>query len=129
VPILNLDDVMLRRAMNNLVDNAVKYTPEDGRITVRARLENNNLLLSVQDTGLGISEANQAHLFERFHRVRRREHQTVKGSGLGLFIVKSVAQRHGGDAWVTSKEEQGSTFFIRIPLEPPNLFGADSKKA
>ncbi len=129
VPILNLDDVMLRRAMNNLVDNAVKYTPEDGRILVRARVENNNLLLSVQDTGLGISEADQAYLFERFHRVRRREHQTVKGSGLGLFIVKSVAQRHGGDAWVTSKEEQGSTFFIRIPLEPPNLLGADSKKA
>ncbi len=129
MPILNLDDMMLRRALNNLVDNAIKYTPDEGAITVAAHLKDNNVVLSVKDTGLGISEENQKHLFERFRRVRRREHQAVKGSGLGLFIVKNVAQRHGGDAWIESKEGEGSTFFIRIPLEGPNLVGADVKKA
>jgi signal transduction histidine kinase len=129
VPILNLDDVMLRRALNNLVDNAIKYTPDNGSVTVSARIRDNNLVLAVTDTGLGISEENQKHLFERFRRVRRREHQTIKGNGLGLFIVKSVAQKHGGDAWVESAEGQGSSFAIRIPLEGANLLGAESKRA
>jgi PAS domain S-box-containing protein len=128
LPILNLDDVMLRRALNNLVDNAIKYTPDGGTITVSATIRDNDLVLSVKDTGLGISEENQKHLFERFRRVRRREHQAVKGSGLGLFIVKSVAQRHGGDAWIESKEGEGSTFNISIPLEGANLLGADARK-
>jgi signal transduction histidine kinase len=128
LPILNLDDLMLRRALNNLVDNAIKYTPENGAITVGANVQDNNLLLTVQDTGLGISEENQKHLFERFRRVRRREHQAVKGNGLGLFIVKSVAQKHGGDAWVESKEGEGSTFAIRIPLEGANLLGAEARR-
>ncbi len=129
LPILNLDKTMVQRALNNLVDNAIKYTPNGGTITVSADIQDNHLLLSVRDTGLGISEENQKHLFERFRRVRRREHQSVKGSGLGLFIVKSVAQRHGGDAWVESKEGQGSAFFIRIPLEGANLVGAEVRKA
>jgi two-component system, OmpR family, sensor kinase len=123
-----LDDVMLRRALNNLVDNAIKYTPEGGTITVGAHVKNNNLVFTVQDTGLGISEDNQKHLFERFRRVRRREHQGIKGNGLGLFIVRSVAQKHGGDAWIASKEGEGSTFTISIPLEGPNLLGAESKQ-
>jgi len=127
LPILNLDDLMLRRALNNLVDNAIKYTPESGAITVGATIQDNNLLLTVKDTGLGISEENQKRLFERFRRVRRREHQAIKGNGLGLFIVKSVAQKHGGDAWVESVEGEGSTFAIRIPLEGQNLIGAQSR--
>jgi PAS domain S-box-containing protein len=129
LPILNLDDVMLRRALNNLVDNAIKYTPENGSITLSANVKDNNLVFAVRDTGLGISEENKKILFERFKRVRRREHQTVKGNGLGLFIVRSVAQKHGGDAWVESKEGEGSTFAIKIPLEGPNLMGAESKRA
>ena len=129
LPILNLDDLMLRRALNNLVDNAIKYTPENGAITVGASIHDNDLLLTVKDTGLGISEEDQQHLFERFRRVRRREHQAIKGNGLGLFIVKSVAQKHGGDAGVMSVEGEGSTFAIRIPLEGANLIGAQSRKA
>jgi signal transduction histidine kinase len=128
MPILNLDDAMLRRALNNLVDNAVKYTPENGTITVGAAVQDHNLLLTVKDSGLGITEENQKILFERFRRVRRREHHGVKGSGLGLFIVRGVALRHGGDAFVESKEGQGSKFSIKIPLEGPNLLGGDSKK-
>ncbi len=127
MPILNLDEAMLKRALNNLVDNAVKYTPEGGTVTVSAAVKESNLVLSVQDTGLGISQENQQHLFERFRRVRRKEHQRVKGSGLGLFIVLNVAQKHGGHAWVESQEGVGSTFFIRVPLEGANLIGGEAK--
>jgi PAS domain S-box-containing protein len=127
LPILNLDDMMLRRALNNLVDNAIKYTPEGGKVFVRAFTKDNSLILSVTDTGLGISEENQKHLFERFRRVRRREHNAVKGSGLGLYIVKNLAQKHGGDAWVESKEGQGSTFSIRIPIEGANLVVSEKR--
>jgi PAS domain S-box-containing protein len=127
LPILLLDEMMLKRALNNLVDNAVKYTPTGGAITIRAKTDKNMLIIDVQDTGLGISEENQKHLFERFRRVRRREHQTVKGSGLGLFIVKNVAQRHGGDTILTSREGEGSTFSIMIPMEGANLLTVERK--
>ncbi len=128
LPMLNLDELMLRRALNNLVDNAIKYTPEGGSVTVSAKTKEHDLILSVRDTGLGISEENAKRLFDRFRRIRRKEHQRIKGIGLGLFIVKSVAQRHGGDAWVESKEGVGSTFFIRLPMDGTNLVGAEAKK-
>jgi signal transduction histidine kinase len=124
LPILNLDEVMLRRAINNLVDNAVKYTPAHGTITVSGHIEDNHLVIAIKDTGLGISEENQRLLFSQFKRIRRKEHHLIKGSGLGLFIVKGVAMRHNGDAWLTSKEHEGSTFYISIPLEGMNLLGA-----
>lgn len=129
VPILNLDDTMMRRALNNLVDNAIKYTPEKGHVTVSASVHDGSLWLQVKDTGLGISQENQKHLFQLFQRVRRREHQAVKGSGLGLFIVRGIAIAHGGDATIESQEDKGSTFTIRIPLEGTNLLNPESKKA
>jgi PAS domain S-box-containing protein len=129
LPLLSLDVMLLRRALNNLVDNAVKYTPNGGIVTVAAFTDDNAVLLSVRDTGLGISPENQGHLFERFRRVHRAEHQRVKGSGLGLFVVKNVAQRHNGDAWVESVEQVGSTFSIRIPIASANLPGIAGKSA
>ena len=130
LPILALDDMMLRRALQNLVDNAIKYTPADGTITVGAKINtaNNALVLTVKDTGYGISPENQKKLFAQFQRIRRREHIQVKGSGLGLYIVKAVAERHGGKAWVESQEGQGSTFFISLPMEGLNLVGGDAQK-
>ena len=125
LPLLSLDETLLKRALNNLVDNAIKYTPEGGTITVSAVTRDHQLLLSVKDTGLGISAENQVKLFQRFKRVYRAEHKHIKGSGLGLFIVRNVAQRHNGDAWVESAESIGSTFTIGVPIAGPNLPGAD----
>jgi signal transduction histidine kinase len=127
VPIINADTNMLERALTNLVDNAIKYTPNGGSIEVGVRRRGDDVLLSVHDNGLGISPENQRHLFERHVRIPRKEHKKVKGSGLGLFIVRSVAQRHGGDAWVESTEGQGSTFFMSIPLAGANLIGGEAK--
>ncbi len=126
VPIINADINMLERAVINLVDNAIKYTPNGGNVEVGVFLHANNddtdkLIISVKDTGYGISVEDQKMLFERHVRIHRKEHKRVKGSGLGLFIVRSVAQRHGGDAWVESEIGNGSTFKIGIPLIGDNL--------
>jgi len=124
VPIVNVDSGMLERAIINLVDNTIKYTPDGGTITVRVYRENEKIVISVQDNGFGISAANLPNLFKRYYRVRRREHHRVKGTGLGLFIVSSAAQQHGGQARAESVEGEGATFFIEIPLSGANLFNA-----
>jgi len=121
LPIINADETMLQRAINNLVDNAIKYTPDGGSIHVSVRRLENKIVVGVEDTGLGISPQNQAQLFNRHARIHRQEFKKIKGTGLGLFIVRSVAKRHGGDAWVKSEEGHGSTFYISIPLEGANL--------
>ncbi|NJL56289.1 HAMP domain-containing histidine kinase [bacterium] len=120
VPIVNVDAHMLERAIINLVDNAIKYTPNGGEVEVGVRRVADDLLISVRDTGLGISPEHQHNLFERRVRIPREEHKRIKGSGLGLFIVRSVARRHGGEAWIESEEGKGSTFFIGIPLSDEN---------
>ncbi len=124
VPIVHIDANMVERAIINLFDNAIKYTPSGGKITIGVKRVNNEAVIMVRDTGLGINQDAQKHLFERHVRLAREEHKKIKGSGLGLFIVRSVAQRHGGDAWVESEEGDGSTFFLGIPLEGPNLIGS-----
>jgi len=95
VPIIKADSNMLERALINLVDNAIKYTPNGGHIEVGVYRQDDQVILSVRDDGYGISPENQRRMFERHVRIPRREHRKVKGSGLGLFIVRSVAQRHG----------------------------------
>ncbi len=124
LPIINADETMLQRAINNLVDNAIKYTPDGGSIHVSVTRSDGKIIIAVEDTGLGISPQNQAQLFNRHARIHRQEFKKIKGTGLGLFIVRSVAKRHGGDAWVESDDGHGSTFYISIPLEGANLLSS-----
>lgn len=121
VPIINVDTNMIERALTNLYDNAIKYTPNGGEIDVRAYCQDEHVIISVADNGLGISDEEQKQLFQRHVRLTREEYRKIKGSGLGLFIVRSVAQRHGGDAWVKSAPDEGSTFYFSIPLRGENL--------
>jgi PAS domain S-box-containing protein len=111
------DEGLLRHAIANLVENAIKYTPTDGTITVSLEEQNSAMVISVKDTGIGIALADQARLFERFYRVKRRETVDIKGSGLGLAIVKSIAQWHRGRVWVESQIGEGATFYILIPFD------------
>lgn len=127
VPIIYADASMIERAIINLVDNAIKYTPNEGEIKLGVKVADNTILVSVQDNGLGIGEEDQKQLFQRHVRIARQEYKKIKGSGLGLFIVRSVAQRHGGDAWVESKLGEGSTFYFSIPLSDDNLVGSASE--
>ncbi len=116
VPIIYADQNMLERAAINLLDNAVKYTPNGGRVTVSVFTAQQRLYIQVRDTGSGIKREDQRKLFQRHVRLRQPEHRQVRGAGLGLFLVKTVAVRHGGDAFVESEPGKGSTFGIWIPL-------------
>jgi signal transduction histidine kinase len=107
------DRERLRQAISILLDNAVKYTPEGGRVTVRTMEEDDTVAVEVSDTGVGISEDHLPHIFERFYRAD--EARSMEGSGLGLAIARQIAEDHGGSIEVRSKLKEGSTFIIRIP--------------
>ena len=115
------DRERLRQAISILLDNAVKYTPEGGRVTVRTIEVDDTVAVSVSDTGVGISEEQVPHVFERFYRAD--EARSMEGSGLGLAIARQIAEDHGGSIEVRSQLGQGSTFTIRIPRRTP-LSGA-----
>jgi PAS domain S-box-containing protein len=115
LPPIQGDMQWLYRAVSNFLSNANKYTPEDGEITVRAYVQDDDLYMEVQDNGPGIPPEAQTRLFERFYRVPS-DNQDIKGTGLGLAIVKSVAEQHGGRVFVQSKVGQGSIFGMILPL-------------
>jgi len=110
------DAALLRQAVTNLVDNAIKYTPSGGIVAVGLTVRNEQAVVRVSDTGIGIAPDDQVRLFEKFYRVKRRDTMSVQGTGLGLAIVKSIVERHGGKVWVDSELDQGSTFYISLPL-------------
>ena len=107
------DRERLRQALSILLDNAVKYTPEGGRVTMRIVEEASSVGVEVSDTGIGIPEDQVPHVFERFYRAE--EARSTEGLGLGLSIARQIAEDHGGSIEVRSKPREGSTFIIRIP--------------
>jgi signal transduction histidine kinase/ActR/RegA family two-component response regulator len=112
-----VDRLGFGRVLGNLVSNALKFTPSGGRVTVSTRLKGDDLTLTVRDTGTGMEPAEVQRVFERFSRLDR--HRDVAGSGLGLFVVKSVVSAHGGDIEVTSKVGEGTTIGVTFPANPP----------
>ncbi len=114
--VIEADHALLQQAMYNLVENAIKYTPQDGSVAVRAQASGEILRFDVRDSGIGISPIDQPRLFEKFYRGGQREAREQKGSGLGLAIVRSIVERHGGKVWLESQLGQGSTFFFEVPL-------------
>ena len=108
----------LERALFNLVSNAVKFTPEGGAVRVASRHDGDCLVWSVTDTGLGVSEGDRRHVFERFFRARTVTDMAIPGTGLGLPIVDLIARAHGGSARYVPREGAGSTFEIRLPVAP-----------
>jgi two-component system sensor histidine kinase VicK len=123
VPLIRADAGMLERAIVNLLDNAVKYTPDGGTIRVELIADDSAVTLSVADSGPGIPLADRERVFEKHVRLVRSETRRVRGSGLGLFIVRSVAERHGGRALLESDEGKGSTFRLRLPASGPTVAG------
>jgi two-component system phosphate regulon sensor histidine kinase PhoR len=106
----------IERAISNLIDNAIKYTPEQGIIRVSAKIDEKYMIVEVSDNGIGISGNDLPRIFERFYRVDKSRSREAGGTGLGLSIVKHVAQVHGGAVEVSSVSGQGSTFRFKIPL-------------
>ncbi len=110
------DKSQLFEAISNILSNAIKYTPNGGKITVRVSHSAQHLLLEITDTGYGIPKAAQSNLFQEFYRVRTRQTSHIEGTGLGLSLVKAVIQAHDGKVWVESDEGSGSSFFITLPI-------------
>jgi signal transduction histidine kinase len=113
------DQALLHQAVYNLVENAVKYTPKGGGVTINLLSDADSLTFAVRDSGIGIQPQDMKRLFEKFFRGTHREALAQRGTGLGLAIVKSIAERHGGKVWAESELGVGSTFFLQVPLTQP----------
>jgi two-component system, OmpR family, phosphate regulon sensor histidine kinase PhoR len=112
------DEEAVDQILDNLVDNAVKYTPENGRISVRWRSDDGQVYLEVEDTGIGIPEHDLSHIFERFYRVDKARSRELGGTGLGLSIVKHLVQAMHGTVRATSRPGKGTTFSVQLPRAP-----------
>ena len=119
MPLIEADPALLEQAMYNLVENAIKYTPQNGKVSARLKIIGDSMQFEVEDTGIGIAPLDQPRIFEKFYRGGQREAREQKGSGLGLAIVRSIAERHGGKVWLESQLGKGSTFFLHVPLHQP----------
>ena len=113
---IEADPALLQQALYNLVENALKYTPESGEVTIHLQTAPSELTFAVHDSGIGIPKNDLPRLFEKFYRGTNREALAQRGTGLGLAIVKSIAERHGGSVWVESELGKGSMFYLKIPL-------------
>jgi signal transduction histidine kinase len=111
------DPERLEQVLNNLISNAIKYSPEGGEVLVWARHEGNHLTMGVRDQGVGIADEDQEQLFERFYR-GSAEGKAVKGLGLGLYVTRRIVEAHGGTVAVHSKLGEGSEFTFTLPLLP-----------
>ena len=125
LPFISGDEERLVQVLANLLDNAIKYTPEGGQITVAARrippaknkaaAQDNGIELSVADSGIGIPVQDRPRVFERFYRVDKARSRELGGTGLGLAIVKHIVEGHGGQVWVEGNQPTGSRFVVRLP--------------
>jgi signal transduction histidine kinase len=115
-PVIQGDRDKMVLALHNLIGNAVKYTPEGGKVKVRVEAEDGSVHVAVTDTGIGISDEESELVFERFYRSRDGRVSKITGSGLGLALAREVVRMHGGDITLTSKLNQGSTFKATFPV-------------
>lgn len=112
---INIDKKYFSIAIKNLIDNAIKYSPNDTKITINISLETNNIIISIKDQGFGISDNNLNQLFNKFYRIKTDNTKLIKGTGLGLSFVKRIVELHNGDIKVYSEENVGSEFVINVP--------------
>jgi len=115
LPAAAADHNQIRRVFINLINNAIKFTPPGGKIIISTQKVNQDIQINISDTGCGMSEKEQAGLFQEFYRVDNPINQQSKGTGLGLALVKNIVEAHNGKIWLTSKVDQGSTFSFTLP--------------
>jgi len=117
VPLIEADPALLQQALHNLVDNAIKYSEPGDKVNVKTEVRQNRLVFIVSDNGIGIPPLDQPRVFEKFYRGAQTGSKRLRGTGLGLTIVKSIADRHGGEVWLNSQLGKGSTFYLAIPIQ------------
>jgi len=113
---VHADRGRIGQVLINLLTNAIKYSPDDCEIFVESNLDHNDVIISVKDTGIGISKEDQEKIFERFYRVEGKNEKTYPGFGIGLFIASEIIHRHSGKIGVESVLGQGSSFYFSLPV-------------
>ncbi|MDP3882666.1 MAG: HAMP domain-containing sensor histidine kinase [Candidatus Staskawiczbacteria bacterium] len=116
-PKITIDGQKIKMAIQNLFDNAIKYTPAGGQITASLRNRGKYIELKIQDSGIGIEKKQQPKIFNKFSRGKNAIKHDPMGYGLGLFFVKNIVEAHGGKVWFKSKENEGSTFYVSFPVK------------
>ena len=119
LPFVQADHDRLRRALTNLIDNALRHTPPGGTVTLRGEVGPRQVALVVRDSGAGIPADDLPHIFERFYQVDKSRRHTRSSSGLGLAIVQQIVQAHNGTIGVQSQVGVGTEFRITLPVGPP----------
>lgn len=115
LPIIKVDKNRMCIALQNLVENAIKYNKHGGKVTIETKVHNDHVTIIIHDTGIGIPHDAQRKLFSKFFRAPNALHHS-QGTGLGLYVVKQIVEAHHGSVWVESQESFGSMFFISLPL-------------
>jgi signal transduction histidine kinase len=121
LPKVNIDLQKMHLAVQNLIDNALKYTPWGGKVAVKIGVEGSELIFSVEDNGVGIPSDQRHRIFTKFFRAGNVIRMQTEGSGLGLFIVKRIIDKHHGRIWYESQEGKGSIFYFTLPIEQKDL--------
>jgi len=115
---IEADYLRIGQVVGNVLDNAVKYSPQGGQVTVQLQELNRDYLVSVIDQGIGINPEYLDHIFERFYRVRNTSSRQYSGIRLGLYVTKAIVESHGGRIWHTNNQGRGSTFHFTLPHKP-----------
>jgi signal transduction histidine kinase len=115
IPAIEVDVESVRDALRNLVDNAIKYSPAGTTVDVDVRMDGDQVAVCVADEGVGVDAEETSRLFEPFYRGRRGDRANVRGTGLGLALVKATVEAHGGSVTVTPRTPRGSCFTMRLP--------------
>jgi hypothetical protein len=118
LPLIEADPDRVSQVLRNLLTNAIKFSHQNGRILVSAKLANGMIQFSVKDEGVGISEKDQKHLFEPFFQVENMYQHKSGGTGLGLAICKGIVESQGGRIWLVSQEGKGTAFYFTVPFKP-----------
>jgi signal transduction histidine kinase len=116
------DEARLEQVLTNLINNAIKYSPPGKPIAVGIDRNSQEVVISVRDNGVGVSEEDQSHIFERFYRAHSHENASIEGLGLGLYIAHEIIIQEGGRMWLESKPDKGSSFYFSLPLSAPHPF-------
>jgi signal transduction histidine kinase len=112
------DKVRIGQVIGNILDNAIKFSPQGGQVVVRLQEQDSDYLVSISDQGIGVNPEYFDHIFERFYRVRNMASRQYSGIGMGLYIAKVIVEAHEGRIWLTSKQGTGSTFYFTLPRVP-----------
>ena len=117
LPPLRIDRDILSRSLGNLLDNALKFSPDEKEVEIHVKRDEENVIVQVKDRGIGIPQDEVGKIFDKFYQGRNALRQSVKGTGLGLTLVKHAVEAHGGKISVESKMDQGTTFSLVFPVK------------